>query len=112
MRYFSSSEQLAHEVISINKFLVAAGNSEQFDGNASIEQALAQLGLANQYDLLPGMAVALMPHQIIGRSNSLCACIVLTHTYTPPIGVAWMKNKELGTQMLQGGILADEMGLG
>ncbi|KAF7976186.1 hypothetical protein HWV62_7352 [Athelia sp. TMB] len=76
----------------INKFLVAAGNSEQFDGNASIEQALAQLGLANQYDLLPGMAVALMPHQIIG--------------------VAWMKNKELGTHMMQGGILADEMGLG
>lgn len=51
---------------SIDKFLIAAGNAELFDGNASIEQALEKLGLENQYQLLPGMAVALMPHQIIG----------------------------------------------
>ncbi|KZP29288.1 hypothetical protein FIBSPDRAFT_917412 [Athelia psychrophila] len=76
----------------INQFLVAAGNSEQFDGNASIEHAMEELGLKNQYELLPSMAVALMPHQIIG--------------------VAWMKKMELGAHMMRGGILADEMGLG
>ena len=75
---------------SINKFLLAAGNAESFDGNASVEEALAKLGLKELYTPLPGMQVALMPHQAIG--------------------VAWMLEKERGEQ--QGGILADEMGLG
>lgn len=52
---------------SIDKFLVAAGNSEQFDGNASVDKALEKLGLHGQYELIPGMTVALMPHQIIGE---------------------------------------------
>lgn len=45
---------------------MAAGNSEQFDGNATVDKALEKLGLPSQYDLLPGMSVALMAHQTIG----------------------------------------------
>jgi hypothetical protein len=47
--------------------LIAAGNSEQFDGNATVDTALKKLGLKDQYQLLPGMSVALMAHQIIGQ---------------------------------------------
>ncbi|KAF8067663.1 SNF2 family N-terminal domain-containing protein [Lyophyllum atratum] len=74
----------------IDKFLLEAGNAEQFDGNARLDQALEKLGLQSQYDLLPGMEVALMPHQTIG--------------------VAWMIAKEKST--LKGGCLGDDMGLG
>ncbi|KAG6905532.1 hypothetical protein DXG01_002192 [Tephrocybe rancida] len=74
----------------IDKFLIEAGNAEQFDGNAKIDQALEKLGLESQYDLLPGMEVALMPHQTIG--------------------VAWMIEKE--KSRLKGGCLGDDMGLG
>ncbi len=69
---------------------MAAGNSEQFDGNARVDTALETLGLTGQYQLIPGMQIALMPHQIIG--------------------VAWMINKE--NSYFKGGILGDEMGLG
>lgn len=75
---------------SIDKFLLEAGNAEQFDGNASVDQALEKLGLQSQYDLLPGMEVALMPHQTIG--------------------VAWMLDREQSS--LKGGCLGDDMGLG
>ncbi|KAF8633893.1 hypothetical protein AX15_001196 [Amanita polypyramis BW_CC] len=64
--------------------------TEQFDGNATVGEALAKLGLRSQHDLIPGMAVPLMPHQIIG--------------------VAWMLDKE--ASKLKGGALGDEMGLG
>ena len=64
--------------------------AEQFDGNATVDQALAKLGLKSQYDLIPGMAVPLMPHQ--------------------SIGVGWMLEKE--ASKLKGGALGDEMGLG
>lgn len=74
----------------IDKFLLEAGNAEQFDGNASVDQALEKLGLQSQYDLLPGMEVALMPHQTIG--------------------VAWMLDREQSS--LKGGCLGDDMGLG
>ncbi|TFK67589.1 hypothetical protein BDN72DRAFT_898843 [Pluteus cervinus] len=74
----------------IEKFLVEAGNAEQFDGNASVDKALEKLGLESQYDLIPGMEVALMPHQTIG--------------------VAWMLEKEQSP--LKGGCLGDDMGLG
>ncbi|KAF9003231.1 SNF2 family N-terminal domain-containing protein [Cyathus striatus] len=74
----------------IDKFLIEAGNAEAFDGNARVDQALEKLGLENQYELLPGMEVALMPHQTIG--------------------VAWMADKEAST--FKGGCLADDMGLG
>ncbi|RDB16047.1 putative ATP-dependent helicase C23E6.02 [Hypsizygus marmoreus] len=74
----------------IDKFLLEAGNAEQFDGNARVDQALEKLGLQTQYDLMPGMEVALMPHQTIG--------------------VAWMVEKEKSS--LKGGCLGDDMGLG
>jgi hypothetical protein len=59
-------ERYTDILTSIDKFLIAAGNAEQFDGNATVETALEKLGLTNQYQLLPGMSVALMAHQIIG----------------------------------------------
>ncbi|KAG6855888.1 hypothetical protein H0H87_009686, partial [Tephrocybe sp. NHM501043] len=74
----------------INRFLLEAGNAEQFDGNAKIDQALEKLGLKTQYDLLPGLEVALMPHQTVG--------------------VSWMVDKEKSS--FKGGCLADDMGLG
>ncbi|KAF7800359.1 hypothetical protein EIP86_011609 [Pleurotus ostreatoroseus] len=74
----------------IDKFLIAAGNTEQFDGNANVDKALQKLGLQTIYQPLAGMEVALMPHQAIG--------------------VAWMLEKERGA--MKGGCLADEMGLG
>ena len=68
--------------ISIDKFLIAAGNAEQFDGNATVETALEKLGLNDQYQLLPGMSVALMAHQIIGQL-SFRAFIVLRANASP-----------------------------
>ncbi|KAG1775699.1 hypothetical protein EV702DRAFT_1234778 [Suillus placidus] len=50
----------------IDKFLIAAGNAEQFDGNASVDKALEKLGLKSLYDFLTGMAISLLAHQIIG----------------------------------------------
>jgi SNF2 family DNA or RNA helicase len=87
---FSRSVALLTTSSSIDKFLLEAGNAEQFDGNASVDQALEKLGLQSQYGLLPGMEVALMPHQTIG--------------------VAWMLDKEQSS--LKGGCLGDDMGLG
>lgn len=55
-----------------------------------MDQALVKLNLESQYDLIPGMEVALMPHQTIG--------------------VAWMADKEKST--FKGGCLGDDMGLG
>ena len=75
---------------SIQEFLRDAGNAEQFDGNASVEKALEQLGLTRRTDLLPGMKVELKIHQIIG--------------------VAWMLEQE--RKPIKGGLLADDMGLG
>lgn len=74
----------------IDKFLIAAGNAEQFDGNASVDKALEKLGLKSLYDLLPGMAISLLAHQIIG--------------------VAWALEREKCGD--KGGCLSDEMGLG
>ncbi|KAL1744579.1 SNF2 family N-terminal domain-containing protein [Schizophyllum fasciatum] len=74
----------------IEKFLVEAGNSEQFEDNATVEQAHKKLGLKTQYQLLKGMQVPLMAHQAIG--------------------VAWMVDRE--RSKMKGGCLADEMGLG
>ncbi|KII91157.1 hypothetical protein PLICRDRAFT_104830 [Plicaturopsis crispa FD-325 SS-3] len=73
----------------IHRFLTVA-SAEQFDGNASVDTALAKLGLTANFQNLPGMEICLMPHQTIG--------------------VAWMLEKENGP--LKGGMLADEMGLG
>ncbi|KAF9071904.1 SNF2 family N-terminal domain-containing protein [Rhodocollybia butyracea] len=74
----------------IDKFLVEAGNSENFDHNATVEKALEKLGLASLHTPLSGMEVDLMAHQAIG--------------------VAWMVEKEKSS--FAGGCLADEMGLG
>ncbi|KAF8340920.1 SNF2 family N-terminal domain-containing protein [Amanita rubescens] len=64
--------------------------TEEFDGNATVDEAIAKLGLKSQYEMIPGMVVPLMPHQ--------------------SIGVAWMLEKE--ASKLKGGALSDEMGLG
>ena len=75
---------------SIKRYLEVAGNSDYFDGDAKVEASLKALGLPNLSTLLPGMEVALMPHQVIG--------------------VDWMlKQEKCATR--RGGILADEMGL-
>ncbi|KAL1667297.1 SNF2 family N-terminal domain-containing protein [Schizophyllum commune] len=74
----------------IEKFLVEAGNSEQFEDNATVDQAQKKLGMKNQYQLLEGVQVPLMAHQAIG--------------------VAWMVDRE--RSKMKGGCLADEMGLG
>ncbi|KAJ7637082.1 SNF2 family N-terminal domain-containing protein [Roridomyces roridus] len=75
----------------IDKFLMQAGNAEQFDGDESIEKALEKLGLQSPIDLLPSLGIPLMPHQLLG--------------------VAWMVEKEKA-KAYKGGCLADEMGLG
>ncbi|GBE87557.1 hypothetical protein SCP_1102340 [Sparassis crispa] len=74
----------------IDRFLLAAGNAEQFNGNERVEDALVKLGLPALYRPLPGMEIALMPHQVIG--------------------VAWMLDKE--NSPYKGGCMSDEMGLG
>ncbi|KAJ6590535.1 SNF2 superfamily protein [Mycena vulgaris] len=74
----------------IDKFLIQAGNAEQFDGDASIDKALEKLGLQSTHELLPSLDIPLMPHQLLG--------------------VAWMVETEKSS--LKGGCLADEMGLG
>ena len=77
-------------LFSINKFLIKGGNPEQFDGNPSVDKAFERLGLRTQYDPLPEMEVALMPHQTIGA--------------------LWMLHKELS--YFKSGGLGDDMGLG
>ncbi|KAJ9123338.1 hypothetical protein QFC22_001537 [Naganishia vaughanmartiniae] len=63
---------------------------DDFSENVTVSDAATKLGLAHMNDLLPGMRVPLMPHQIIG--------------------VQWMVEKEKSKN--HGGILADAMGLG
>ena len=58
-------------LFSIDKFLVKAGNAEQFDGNPSVDKAFERLAMRTQYDLLPEMEVALMPHQTIAAARML-----------------------------------------
>ncbi|KAG8929092.1 hypothetical protein FRC02_006002 [Tulasnella sp. 418] len=75
-----------------NAFLIAAGNAETFEQDATIHDALKTLGMKHLDPAIPfkNMTVSLLPHQCIG--------------------VAWMTEQEKGRN--QGGILADEMGLG
>ncbi|KAF7302742.1 SNF2 superfamily protein [Mycena chlorophos] len=75
----------------IDKFLIEAGNAELFDGNETIDKALEKLGLESVQELIPGLEIALMPHQVLG--------------------VAWMVANE-NKKSTSGGMLADEMGLG
>ncbi|KAG9109343.1 hypothetical protein FRC07_008339, partial [Ceratobasidium sp. 392] len=63
---------------------------DDHEGAIPVRDAVKALKLKNATDRLPGMQVALMPHQLIG--------------------VSWMVKQELGK--VQGGILADDMGLG
>ncbi|KAG8783789.1 hypothetical protein FRC12_019356 [Ceratobasidium sp. 428] len=63
---------------------------DDHEGAMPVRDAVKDLGLKSATDRLPGMQVALMPHQLIG--------------------VSWMVKQELGK--VQGGILADDMGLG
>ncbi|KII82945.1 hypothetical protein PLICRDRAFT_58597 [Plicaturopsis crispa FD-325 SS-3] len=57
----------------------------------SVRDGMEQLGLQGTKDLIPGLEVRLLPHQIIG--------------------VSWMLRQELHSPY-KGGILADDMGLG
>lgn len=77
-------------LVSLEKFLIQAGNAEVFDGNERVEDALKYLGLKSLNDIIPGMEVPLMAHQVMG--------------------VKWMLEKE--HSYFKGGCLADEMGLG
>ncbi|KAJ6615353.1 SNF2 family N-terminal domain-containing protein [Mycena sp. CBHHK59/15] len=56
----------------------------------TVKEAMKELGLKDQKDLLPGLEVRLLPHQAIG--------------------VSWMLKRERSHD--KGGILADDMGLG
>jgi hypothetical protein len=76
--------------VSLEKFLIQAGNADVFDGNERVEDALKYLGLKSLNDIIPGMEVPLMAHQAMG--------------------VKWMLEKE--NSYYKGGCLADEMGLG
>jgi len=77
-------------LVSLEKFLIQAGNADVFDGNERVEDALKYLGLKSLNDIIPGMEVPLMAHQVMG--------------------VKWMLEKE--HSYFKGGCLADEMGLG
>ncbi|CAL1697769.1 unnamed protein product [Somion occarium] len=57
----------------------------------TVQKAMENLGLRDKKDLIPGMEVRLLPHQIIG--------------------VSWMIDQECKSRN-RGGILADDMGLG
>ncbi|KAJ6490225.1 SNF2 family DNA-dependent ATPase [Mycena vitilis] len=63
---------------------------EDLSEGLTVKDAMHELGLNDQKDLLPGLEVRLMPHQAIG--------------------VAWMLEREHSNG--KGGILADDMGLG
>lgn len=62
---------------------------DEFKDAISVNEAQAKLNLKSQDDILPGMRVRLLPHQIVG--------------------VAWMLEQE-GHEEKYGGILADAMG--
>ncbi|KAG2117059.1 SNF2 family N-terminal domain-containing protein [Suillus discolor] len=64
---------------------------ENLGDRRSVKDAIRNLGLQSDKDLLPGLEVRLLPHQLIG--------------------VDWMVDQERKSPH-RGGILADEMGLG
>ncbi|KAG1740604.1 SNF2 family N-terminal domain-containing protein [Suillus lakei] len=64
---------------------------ENLGNRRSVKDAMHNLGLQSDKDLLPGLEVRLLPHQLIG--------------------VNWMVDQEKKSPH-KGGILADEMGLG
>ncbi|KAJ7255040.1 SNF2 family N-terminal domain-containing protein, partial [Mycena haematopus] len=63
---------------------------ENLSEGLTVKEAMKDLGLQSQKDILPGLEVRLLPHQAIG--------------------VAWMLKREQSAE--KGGILADDMGLG
>ncbi|KAF8809842.1 SNF2 family DNA-dependent ATPase [Phlegmacium glaucopus] len=67
-----------------------AKSIENTGDGLSVKEAMKKLGLNGPRDLLPGLEVRLLNHQVIG--------------------VAWMLDKERSQD--RGGILADDMGLG
>jgi len=62
---------------------------EEFENNVTVADALRKLDLGHQTNLLDGMRVTLMAHQVIG--------------------VSWMVDQE-NDQDKRGGMLADAMG--
>ncbi|KAJ8462365.1 hypothetical protein ONZ45_g17962 [Pleurotus djamor] len=63
---------------------------DNLSNGRNVREAMEDLGLKDKSDLLPGLDVRLLPHQVIG--------------------VSWMLEQERGKS--KGGILADDMGLG
>ncbi|KAG8906658.1 hypothetical protein FRB99_006359 [Tulasnella sp. 403] len=68
-----------------------AEQHKQFGHIPSVRDAVANLGLESLEQIIPGLDVRLLPHQVIG--------------------VSWMLTKERAPRE-KGGILADDMGLG
>ncbi len=62
---------------------------DEFENNVTVADAVRKLGLSHQNDLLDGMRITLMAHQIIG--------------------VSWMVDQENDREK-RGGLLADAMG--
>ncbi|KAI0655704.1 SNF2 family N-terminal domain-containing protein [Cubamyces menziesii] len=79
------SDQQARMQEFVNQSIEDAAN------RITVKEAMAKLGLKEIKDLIPGMEVRLLPHQLIG--------------------VSWMVEQER-TSPHKGGILADDMGLG
>lgn len=51
---------------SYEHFYKAAAEGEDFEGNATVDASAAALGLKSQKDILPGLTITLLPHQLIG----------------------------------------------
>lgn len=62
---------------------------DEFENNVTVSDALRKLGLNHRTNLLDGMAITFMAHQLIG--------------------VSWMVDQENDREK-RGGILADAMG--
>ncbi|ORY40897.1 SNF2 family N-terminal domain-domain-containing protein [Leucosporidium creatinivorum] len=86
---YGANARLANDE-DLHDLLRAAAEGESFEGNGTVDEAAAKLGLKKQTDFIDGMKIPLMAHQLMG--------------------VAWMYEQENSKNY--GGILGDEMGLG
>ncbi|KAJ7660074.1 hypothetical protein B0H17DRAFT_1145106 [Mycena rosella] len=88
----------------IDKFLVQAGNAQQFDGDASIDKALDKLGLQSTHQLLPSLDIPLMPHYIalmFKNPSEDPAC--KTTLIVAPLALLTQWNQEGASFVLTGG---------
>lgn len=51
---------------SYQAFFKNAADGADFEGNSTVDAAVKALGLRSQKDIIPGMAITLLPHQFIG----------------------------------------------